>query len=116
MDFLFSPEPVTLVLMVVSIGFAFQASLATAIFLKTLPWKRLFICYLIAAMLVPLILGAGSIGAEPWSAILYGSAFASTRIFIGCLIGTAPVALVLLVIDLWRGDSSTPQPDDGQQN
>ena len=100
MDFLFSPEPVTFVLMMISAGFAFQASLATAIFLKALPWKRFFICYLAAAILVPLLLGAGG-GEEPWSVILYGWAFASFRIFIGCLIGTAPVALVLLGVKLY---------------
>jgi len=102
--------------MMLSIGFAFQASLATAMFLKRLPWKRFFVCYLVAALLVPLLLGAGGSGVEAWSTILYGWAFASTRIFLGCLIGTAPVALVLLVIDLWRGDNKAPQPDDRQHS
>ncbi len=110
-ELLFTLDPAAAVLVTISIAFAFQASLATAIFLKALPWKRLLTCYLVAAIGVPLLFVIPALGKDSLFNILDGWVFVSARIFIGCWIGTAPVALVLLGIDLWRGGKPAPDAE-----
>lgn len=100
--------------MMIGAAFAFQASLATAIFLKRLPWERLLACYLIAAMCVPLLLVVPALGGDSLPGILDGWIYLSVRIFIACWIGTAPVALWLLGLDLWRGGKPAQDVHEAQ--
>lgn len=109
MELLFAGDPLVGVFVTLSIAFAFQASLATAIFVKRLPWKRFLIGYLLAACLVP-FLGIGHHKGFDWRQLSV-IPYLGPRIFIGCLIGTAPVALWLLILDLWRGGKPAQDAD-----
>jgi len=103
---------IVFVLIVLSAGFAFMASLATAVFLRALPWKRLAISYLVAGFLMGLVFILPELSELSWFDILDGWIFIAKWIFIGCWIGTAPVALGLIVIDLWRGKPAADANED----